>query len=374
VLYIGLMSGTSADGIDGVLVDLTDDPGSQRPNILATCSVDYSPGIKEEIEAAIRLYPDLEAGALRRLDDSLAEDFARAAQCLVHDSGVEPARVAAIGSHGQTVYHGPGDDPPVSVQLGSPARIAALTGLTTVGDFRANDLRAGGQGAPLAPAFHNAVFRRPGTDRIIMNIGGIANLTGLPAEPSTPVVGFDSGPGNTLMDRWCHEHTGDRFDLYGRWAASGNVCAPLAKALLADPYFAMSPPKSTGREYFNLPWLKRRYPGWADEKAADVQATLLEVTARSIASAAGTALDGGGPFEMYVCGGGARNTALMDRLEALIEGSLSTTGALGVPPERVEGCAFAWLAHRRIHSLPGNLPSVTGACGEVLLGEIFRPS
>lgn len=368
MLYIGLMSGTSADGIDAALVELSGDGF----RILATHFRGYSPGIKASIDSVIGRYPDVGDDEVRRLDRALGVEFARAAEALLEGAGPDPG-VTAIGSHGQTVYHGPGDAPPVTIQLGNPQLIADRTGLTTIGNFRRNDMREGGQGAPLAPAFHNAMFRDESTDRLIVNIGGIANLTCLPADPARPVVGFDTGPANTLMDQWCHKHKGGAYDADGQWAMQGQVGQPFVQALLDDPYFNAPPPKSTGREYFNLEWMKRRYPRWCDDPPADIQAGLLEVTVRSIAEASeGTC--GKGRYEMYVCGGGAHNTALMRRLGALVGGRVMTTEALGVPPDWVEACAFAWLAHRRLLSLPGNLPSVTGARREVLLGEIYTPT
>lgn len=366
MLYIGLMSGTSADGIDGALVDLTD----HGFRILATRSIDYSPGIKDAIESVIRLYPDVGDAEIDQLDKALGEDFARVAAKLTREAGTE-LPIAAIGSHGQTVYHGPRENPPRTLQLADPELIAHRTGLTVVADFRSNDLRAGGQGAPLAPAFHNAMFRNADANRLVVNIGGIANLTSLPAHRDKPVLGFDTGPGNTLMDQWCRLHTGRAFDAGGRWASRGRVDEVFVETLLSDPYFAAAAPKSTGREYFHLDWMKERYPGWREVPAADLQASLLEVTARSIARAATDI--GGDDAEIYICGGGARNDTLMARLETLVRGGVATTDTLGLPAEWVEACAFAWLAHRRIHERPGNLPSVTGASREVLLGEIHVP-
>jgi len=367
MLYIGLMSGTSADGIDGVLVDLTDNGF----RLLAARSVDYSPGIKEIIESVIRRYPDVAEDEVRQLDEALGRGFACAASELAGEADPDES-IAAVGSHGQTVYHGPGDEPPRSVQLADPRTIADRTGLTTVADFRSGDLQAGGQGAPLAPAFHNAMFRDADADRLIVNIGGIANLTILPADRERPVLGFDTGPGNTLMDQWCRLHTGEAYDDGGRWAAQGRADEGFVQALLDDPYFAAQPPKSTGREYFHLDWMKGRFAGWREAPAQDIQAGLLEVTARSVVQAATEACHGAG-WEMYVCGGGARNGVLMNRLEQLASGTVATTQALGLAPEWVEACAFAWLAHRRMHERPGNLPSVTGAAREVLLGEIYTP-
>ena len=366
--YIGLMSGTSADGIDGALVDVTDDGF----RLLATRSRRHSPAVKASIESVIRSYPDVEDTEIERLDEQLGTDFARLAAELIEDAG-PGAGITAIGSHGQTIYHGPEDDPPVTVQVGDPQRIADLTGVTTVGNFRANDLRAGGQGAPLAPAFHNAMFRGGGAGRMVVNIGGIANVTRLPADTNASVTGFDTGPGNTLMDQWCCAHTGNAYDAGGEWAARGRAAEAFVQALLADPYFAAPPPKSTGREYFHLEWMKARYPGWRDENPADIQAGLLEVTARSISEAINR-VSGDAVYDTYVCGGGAHNAALMARLGAMMTGKVSTTEALGLSPDWVEACAFAWLAHRRMQGRPGNLPSVTGASREVLLGEIHTPA
>lgn len=368
MLYIGLMSGTSADGMDGALVDI--DNGGFR--LLATRSRPFRPEIKEAVEATIRLFPDVSRAELERLDRSLAAEFAELALELCQAAGPGPG-VTAIGSHGQTIYHGPGDDPPVTIQIGDPQSIADRTGITTVGDFRANDLEAGGQGAPLAPGFHNAMFRDAQTDRLVVNIGGIANVTSLPSDPAAPVLGFDTGPGNTLMDLWCRLHTGAPYDEGGRWAARGRADPRFVDALLADPYFSLPAPKSTGREYFHLDWVRRRYPASEEADPADIQAGLLEVTAQNIARSAED-LHPYGRYELYVCGGGARNPVLMRRLAEIAGGPVTSTETLGLSPEWVEACAFAWLTYRRIHGLPGNLPSVTGAGREVLLGEIHTPA
>lgn len=368
MLYIGLMSGTSADGMDGALVDLDDG----RFRLLATLTRPFTPEIKEAIESVVHLFPDVNKAQIERLDRALAADFARLAKDLSHKTG-RGEQVMAIGSHGQTIYHGPGDKPPVTIQIGDPRSIAELIGITTVGHFRSNDLRAGGQGAPLAPAFHNAMFRDSAANRMIVNIGGIANVTSLPADPAAAVLGFDTGPGNTLMDQWCRVCAGHPYDEDGRWAAGGQAPTKFVEALLSDPYFDLPAPKSTGREYFHLDWMKSRYPAWNKEQPVDIQAGLLEVTARSIARGVQD-LHSSGRHEMYICGGGAWNTVLMNRLAELIACPVATTETLGLSPDWVEACAFAWLACRRIHGRPGNLPSVTGAAREVLLGEIYTPA
>jgi anhydro-N-acetylmuramic acid kinase len=287
-------------------------------------------------------------------------------------SGLRAGEIRALGSHGQTVRHHPAGAYPFTSQLGNPAVIAELTRITTVADFRARDVAAGGQGAPLAPGFHAAQFRSPAVDRVILNLGGIANITYLPSAGAQPVIGFDTGPGNTLIDQWTYRHRQQRFDRDGAWAATGRVSGALLERLLADPYFAMAPPKSTGREHFHLDWLQGHLAALGQVLAAqDVQATLLELTARSVARALTGFVPG--VRELYVCGGGSHNRALMAALsERLPEMTLHTTEELGIHPDWVEAVAFAWLAHQTLEGLPGNLPSVTGARRPVILGAIYR--
>jgi anhydro-N-acetylmuramic acid kinase len=291
---------------------------------------------------------------------------------LLDDAGTGARAVRAIGSHGQTVRHrppGPGVDDPYTIQIDDGARLAELTGIDVVCDFRRRDLAAGGQGAPLVPAFHAAIFGQPGQALAVLNLGGFANLTLLGDGGS--VSGFDTGPANVLLDGWCERHLGARFDDAGRWASSGRVHEALLDAMLADPYFAMPPPKSTGRDHFDLAWLDRLLAGAQPTPTpADVQATLLELTARSTASD----LRRYAPraSRLLVCGGGASNRALMDRLVALLPGvEVSTTDSLGLPASQVEATAFAWLAHAHLERQPGNRPEVTGARGPRILGAWY---
>jgi len=360
--FIGLISGTSMDGIDAALVRF----GDAEVEIAATHSHPYPAPLRDELfavrqDASLRKLTDVDS-----LHRRVGAVFAEAAIALLELSGVEHAAVAAIGSHGQTLRHEPNAEPPYTLQAGDGAVIAASTGLTTVADFRRADIELGGQGAPLTPAFHEWLFRKPGTTRVVLNIGGIANVTILPGDGS-PTTGFDTGPGNTLLDAWIGRHRELPFDEQGRWAAEGVVDDGLLERLLADPYFAAPPPKSTGFEYFNLDWLAR---AGADAPApVDVQATLSELSARTIAAAVRDVAD-----EVLVCGGGIHNWDLERRLSDALPGiPLSSTGTAGLDPDWVEAVAFAWLAMRTLRGLPGNLPSVTGARQAAVLGETFGP-
>ena len=364
-LFIGLMSGTSVDAIDGALVDLSGPapvtlgfrslpmPGALRDELLAL----QSSGA-DELDRAARA-----AAQLSRLYAQVVRDLA------AHSTGraLRPAEIRAIGAHGQTVRHRPGLG--YTTQLIDGARRAKLAGMPVVCDFRSADIAAGGQGAPLVPAFHAAVFAHPRRRRAIVNVGGIANLSLL--APGEAVRGFDSGPGNVLLDAWCEAHLGHRFDRDGSWAACGRVDPSLLDALLAEPYLALPAPKSTGRDLFNLRWLSSRLGeagGPAQRAPADVQATLLEFSARTIADAARRF----GADDVYACGGGTKNRALMARLaELLAPATLASTSKLGVDADAVEAIAFAWLAARRLAQLPGNLPAVTGARGFRVLGALY---
>jgi anhydro-N-acetylmuramic acid kinase len=280
--------------------------------------------------------------------------------------------VHAIGSHGQTVLHLPNDSHPRTLQIGDPARIAVMTGITTVADFRRNDIAAGGQGAPLACAFHAWQFRDTGIDRIVLNLGGMANITLLPTDANREITGFDTGPGNALMDSWIQRHQGQQYDHEGEWATSGRAHPALLKAMLAEPYFSLAPPKSTGKDEFHLDWLAHRIAETgSDIASADVQASLLELTARTVTTAITThAAD---TRQILVCGGGVHNRALLNRLIELLPGrSIDPTDDYGVAADAVEAVTFAWLAQRRMEQLPANLPSVTGARFPVLLGAIYQ--
>jgi anhydro-N-acetylmuramic acid kinase len=364
-LYIGLMSGTSVDAIDAVLVRIDTD---NRPTLLAAHQHPLPDVLRAEIQA-LMLPGENEIDREGALDIQLGRLFSEAALAVLKASAKTPAEIRAIGSHGQTIRHRPHAAPAFTRQLGNPSVIAELSGITTVADFRARDIAAGGEGAPLVPAFHNALFRKSGVNRAIVNIGGIANVTFLPGDTAAPVIGFDTGPGNTLLDQWVALHQGHLHDHDGNWAASGKVINELLERLLDDEYFNQTPPKSSGREHFHPGWLRHHLAG--NEPPEDVQATLAELTARSIAEAIHELLPGT-IDEVYVCGGGAHNTNLLRRLRARLGPiPLATTATLGLDPDWVEAAAFAWLAHQTLAGHPGNLPSVTGAGRAVVLGGIY---
>ena len=363
LLYLGLISGTSADGIDAALVRLV-----PRLEVIAAHTFPYPDALRARIVALARNLAMITLDDYGRLDVEIGACFADAALALLRKAGIEPTAVAAIGSHGQTVCHRPNGPFPFSLQIGDPTVIAERSGITTVADFRRVDVAAGGQGAPLLPALHAAVLDDAAIPRALLNLGGIANLTLL--VPGRPVLGFDTGPANCLLDAWSQRMRNTPRDEGGAWARSGRANAALLQRLLGDPYFAMPPPKSTGREVFNLDWLDARLPqGPAPQ---DVQATLLQLSARSIADA----LRRHAPAtrEVYACGGGVHNAALMDALRSELPNvKLDTTAALGLDPDFIEAVGFAWLAHARLAGEPGNLPSVTGAQGPRVLGAIYAP-
>lgn len=368
--YIGLMTGTSIDAIDAALLDMA----AGKPRLIATGTTALPPQLRNALLALCQSGPD-EIQRLGATDAWLGETLADAVDGLLADTGLKAADIVAIGSHGQTIRHAPAGEHAFTLQIGDPNRIAERTGITTVADFRRRDIAAGGQAAPLVPAFHHAVFRSATVNRIIVNIGGISNVTVLAAAPAQPVTGFDTGPGNVLMDGWIQRQRQQPFDDAGRWAASGKVNEALLAHLLADAYLQSAPPKSTGREHFHLGWLDRQLAATGGNIApADVQATLCEFTAASIAAAIArfVRFTEGGDFAVYVCGGGARNGELLRRLGARLDPArVEDTRALGLDPQWVEACAFAWLAHETLAHRPGNIPSVTGARRAVILGAIY---
>ena len=368
-LYVGLMSGTSLDGADAVLADFSNAgiavlghascpfPAALRAELLAL----NTPGGIDELHRAA-----LAANALARVYAELTVD-------LLAGAGVAPQLVTAIGAHGQTVRHRPleFDEVGYTLQLNNPALLAELSGIDVVADFRTRDLAAGGQGAPLVPAFHRALFSHDDQAVGVLNIGGISNLSLLPAgsNPDGAVLGFDCGPGNALLDHWCQSHLGHPFDAGGQWAASGQVLADLLDGLLAEPFFARNPPKSTGRDLFNPRWLVSHLHG-LQVRPADVQATLAELTAS--VCAASVQRHGQDIGQLVVCGGGALNAHLMERLARHLPGvEVVSSARRGLPPQQVEAAAFAWLAHAAVKRQPGNLASVTGACGQRILGAIY---
>lgn len=360
-LYIGLMTGTSVDGVDAVLVDFSSSPlkliathdepiaKDLRKTILDLCS----PG-----DNAIQRMGEVDVRLGRLLGETCLK--------LLDKNGYTAEQVRAIGSHGQTIRHMPNCEFPFTLQIGDPNIIAAITNITVVADFRRRDMALGGQAAPLAPAFHDFLLRDDSEDRCVLNIGGMANITLL--QKDRDVIGFDTGPGNTLLDAWCLKHTGETFDRDGAWAASGNINSALLEKLLADEYFSKAPPKSTGREYFNLKWLESHLDNAIIPQ--DVQASLVELTARSIADAIFSA--GLNTGSVWLCGGGTHNTFLIERLRANCKNlSAHSTDEIGIHPDWIEAVAFAWLAHQTMNGKPGNLPSVTGASSKSVLGAIY---
>lgn len=369
-LFIGLMSGTSMDGIDAVLVDLSA-MDEARVDVLGHVHRPFAATLAAELLALNSTQPDeLHRAALA--GNALARAYADAVRALLASADVAPQRVRAIGAHGQTVRHQPQqfDGTGYTLQLNNPALLAEATGIDVVADLRGRDLAAGGQGAPLVPAFHRALFARPGESLAVLNLGGISNLTLLGADGG--VFGFDCGPGNALMNQWTQRHQGRPYDDGGHWAASGRVVEPLLGALQREPYFALRPPKSTGRDLFHHGWLDAQLQPFAAQhlRPEDVQATLAELTAWVCARD----LRDGAPQakQLLVCGGGAFNGHLLGRIAALAPGvSVATTATRGLPPDQVEACAFAWLARMFVERRPASLPSVTGARGARVLGALY---
>ena len=367
LLYLGAMTGTSVDGLDLALIEVAGNAVSliaqstfPLPRALRKTLIELGQGNGDNLDAL----GDADA-ALGRFIGEMACGF-------IASQGLATDAVRAIGSHGQTVRHRPSGSNAFSLQIGDPNRIAELTGVATVADFRRRDLAAGGQGAPLAPGFHAALFSHARERRAVLNIGGISNITRL----GTPLLGFDSGPGNALMDSWCAEHQGADFDEGGAWAATGQVDEPLLERLLGDPYLAQPPPKSTGREHYNLDWLSPHLnPALQPEDVAlrpeDVQRTLLEFTAASIINAmANWAPE---TERLIVCGGGRLNDLLLKRLTALATAAVDTADQHGWDGDAIEAAAFAWLAHQRLQGAPANEPSVTGAVGPRVIGAVYAP-
>jgi len=363
---VGLMSGTSVDAIDTALVAFDPDP-----RLVATLEHPIPTALRQEIQALS--HPgENEIERLGRLDRRLGGLFGEAVLALLEQAGANPDSVTAIGSHGQTVRHRPPSaghgDTSFTLQIADPNTIAEVTGITTVADFRRRDMVAGGEGAPLAPAFHADAFAEDGVNRAIVNVGGIANVSLLQGKHL--VAGFDTGPGNTLLDLWIARHRGEAYDRAGQWAAQGLVNSTLLDQLLAHPYLTLQGPRSTGKEDFNLAWLDDQLTHQTEVAPADVQATLAQFSAQTIAA---PIVDSGLEVDaVYLCGGGAHNDDLVSRLAALLpECTVDSTAALGVPPDWVEATLFAWLAQRTLAGLPGNSPQVTGATGPRVLGAIY---
>ncbi|WP_434940265.1 anhydro-N-acetylmuramic acid kinase [Shewanella sp. HL-SH8] len=358
--YIGLMSGTSMDGVDAVLVDFS----HGYPQLISAHTEEIPGHLLRGLQRLCQPSTD-EINRLGRLDRSMGLLFAKAVNQLLTHASVSPSQVIAIGSHGQTVRHMPNLEMGFTLQIGDPNTIAVETGIDVIADFRRKDIALGGQGAPLVPAFHQQIFAKPDTRRVILNIGGIANITYLPGD-SNKVIGFDTGPGNNLIDAFIQQVQELPFDKDGEWADSGNSNPDLLKQLLSHSYFSLAYPKSTGRELFNQAWLEQQLSEFSHLDQEDIQSTLLDLTCQSIANDVNKLSAIG---ELYVCGGGALNKALMRRLALLVPGyKVATTTDIGIDPKWVEGFAFAWLAMRYHRQLPANLPAVTGASREAVLG------
>jgi anhydro-N-acetylmuramic acid kinase len=360
--YIGLMSGTSVDGVDAVLADFAVSPFRS----IAAAHIALPESLRAELNALQRSGAD-EINRAALAANALMDCCAAAVRAVLAQARLAPRSIAAIGVHGQTIRHRP--DLGYTTQLANPARLAEAAEITVVADFRSRDVAAGGQGAPLVPALHAALFAAADRHRVIVNLGGIANVTCL--SPRAPVRGFDTGPGNTLLDAWCERHTGARFDRDGAWGETGGVIAELLGALKADAYFALVPPKSTGRDRFHIAWLEQQLAKLqTPARPVDVQRTLLAFTGQTIAEA--IAAHCGEATEIFACGGGANNAALMRELEAALGARrLATTATLGVPVNQVEALAFAWLARETLARRAGNVPEVTGARGPRVLGAVY---
>ncbi|MGE0623582.1 MAG: anhydro-N-acetylmuramic acid kinase [Pseudomonadales bacterium] len=359
-LFIGTISGTSVDGLDIALLELAD-----SIRFGASITTPFPEALRRDLLALGQPGND-DLDRIGTLDAALGAFIGDAINAFLQAQGLDATAVSAIGSHGQTIRHHPDGAHPFTWQIGDPNQIAERTGITTVADFRRRDMAAGGQGAPLVPAFHEALFSDAREARVIANIGGIGNITYLGA-PGTPVSGFDTGPGNALLDAWTERHTGAPFDHDGAWARQGALEEPLLEAMLGDPYLSRTPPKSTGREAFNLKWLGQFEPD--GYPPASVQRTLLEYTARTLADAV---RHWAAPAQrLIVCGGGRLNGFLLERLADLVSIPVVTSDALGYDGDAMEAAAFAWLAARRLDGRAGNAPAVTGSRGRRVLGAVY---
>jgi anhydro-N-acetylmuramic acid kinase len=365
-LYIGLMSGTSLDGVDGVLADFS----GPHPQVLGHASAPFPAALQQEL-LALNTASDNELHRAALAGNGLVRIYADVVHQLLKASQHPASAIRAIGAHGQTVRHRPQefDGTGYTLQLNQPALLAELCGIDVVADFRSRDVAAGGQGAPLVPPFHQAFFGQNGRHPAVLNIGGISNLTLMDAQADN-VRGFDCGPGNALMDAWCLAHTGAPYDNQGRWAAGGAVNTALLQRMLQEPFFAKAPPKSTGRDLFNAPWLTGQLQGMETVSPQDVQATLTELTARACADS--LLREAPDTRTLVVCGGGALNLHLMARLSnALPKCKVASSDAFGLPPLQVEATAFAWLARQAVLRTTASVPKVTGAQGARILGAIY---
>lgn len=364
-LYIGLMSGTSLDAIDAVVVEIS----GQNFKLKHAINHSIPDDLKKDLQTLMHGNGVDEVELLGTTDARFGDLLAQATNQVLKTANIAASDITAIGSHGQTIRHRPDQQHAFTLQIGDPSRIAEMTGITTVADFRRRDIAAGGQGAPLVPAFHRALFATASEDRCAINIGGMANISFIPADVTLPTGGYDTGPGNVLMDYWCQQHTGQQFDKNGDWARTGNLDESLLQELLKDPYFSQPAPKSTGREKFNADWITEK-PGIENRAAEDIQRCLLELTAQTIIDA----IENSFPSSktLILCGGGSHNTFLQERLQHLApERSVNSSLAFGIEPDWVEAAAFAWLADCTMNKIPANVPAVTGARAPVVLGAIY---
>jgi len=362
VLFIGLMSGTSVDGVDAALVEFS---SSQQLAVLATQFTPYSDTLKQQINTLAHSDCTLNKHDITQLDKQLATIYAQCSLNLIAQHGTKKQAVLAIANHGQTIRHAPDANPPYSMQLGQSKLIAEQTGIATIGQFRQADLACGGQGAPLMPAFHKAIFNT--NNSAVINIGGIANISIL----NDPVTGYDTGPGNTLLDQWIQKHQAKTYDANGTWAAQGKIIQPVLELLLTDSYFQNSAPKSTGPDYFNLAWLESKVSKLANYSPVDIQATLLALTIESIAQGIEDANNS--IQKVYLCGGGVHNQTLVSALKKRLPAhSIDTTDTFNIPADWVEAVGFAWLGYCCYHHIESNIPSVTGANKAAVLGEIVQ--
>lgn len=368
-IYVGVMSGTSLDGIDVVITEFY----PNNLNLIAADSLPFDPALKKDILSIIK-GTNTHLSLLGQVDVALGYAYSDAINQVIEASPIQPDDIRAIGCHGQTVYHEPNARYPFSMQIGNGNVIAEKTGITTVCDFRQRDMVVGGQGAPLVPAFHHNLFYNGDINRVIVNIGGISNISIIPANSERKMTGFDTGPGNGLMDQWYQLHHSGDYDKGGEWASKGQIHQGLYEKMIADPYFSLTAPKSTGREYFNLSWIEQRLSEVnAQISGEDIQRTLLELTAFTLADAIRAYAED--CDEIYICGGGAYNQFLMRQLEKHLSPlTVMTTLELGLAPDWVEACAFAWLAKRTIEHKTGNYPAVTGASHPTILGAVYYAS
>jgi anhydro-N-acetylmuramic acid kinase len=369
-LYIGLMSGTSLDGVDGILARFSDN-NTHPVETIASAYIPFPASLQETL-LALQLPGDNEIHREALAANALAALYTDCVHALLADNDITADTVTAIGVHGQTIRHRP--ELGFTRQTNNPARLAETTGIDVIADFRSRDIAAGGQGAPLVPAFHQSIFWSSTEARAVINIGGFSNISILPARTEDGVYGFDTGPGNILMDGWIARHQGANYDANGAWAASGTVHPALLATMASEPFFAAAPPKSTGRDSFHLDWLDTILRAFPNITPVDVQATLCALTATTIANAIHTYAPA--TKTAYICGGGAYNAHLMQSITNALQqlgqqSTLLTTAALGVAPNHVEALAFAWLAERFTARQPGNLPAVTGAQGLRILGALY---